>query len=310
MGGDFYDCQDFRDGRIALCIGDVSGKGVPAALYMAKAIHDFRREAGKNTLPGAVCGIFNDLLAHSGASGMFLTFFYGIVDPAHGKFIFCNAGHEPMIVYRKAGDKAEIFKSVQGTPLGLFEGTHYETAEISFGPGDAFLLLSDGVKELRDPRGKEFGAEKLRALFESEARAYDRPSKRGGQELKRKVRTLVGNYQVFSHLSHLMNPIYSPIAWQLFSHKFLRLLAPFFLGSLLLANMFLVRSAFYQVFFLCQILFYGMALFEAWSQNLRRGKRGIGYLPYTFCLLNYSAFLAFVRFLSRRQKGTWEKAYA
>ena len=173
VGGDFYDWQAFDDGgrRLSICIGDVSGKGVPAALYMAKALNDFRREAHPDSPPGKVCGIFNNLLAHSGASGMFLTFFYAIVDPGGKKIFFCNAGHEPMMLYRKRENKVEILKSVQGPPLGLFEDTPYETAEIAFQPGDAFLLLSDGVKELRDPKGHELGMETVRALFETEARS-------------------------------------------------------------------------------------------------------------------------------------------
>lgn len=173
VGGDFYDWQTFKEDsrRLAICIGDVSGKGVPAALYMAKALNDFRREAHEDSPPGKVCWVFNNLLAHSGASGMFLTFFYAIVDPGSRKILFCNAGHEPMMLYRKSTHKVDILKSVQGPPLGLFEDTPYETAEIAFEPGDAFLLLSDGVKELRDPKGQELGMEKVRELFEAEARS-------------------------------------------------------------------------------------------------------------------------------------------
>ena len=174
VGGDFYDWQEFvEDGgrRLSICIGDVSGKGVPAALYMAKALNDFRREAHPDSPPGKVCGIFNNLLAHSGGSGMFLTFFYAIVEPANKTVFFCNAGHEPMMLYRKSMNKTEVLKSVQGPPLGLFEDTPYETDGIAFEPGDAFLLLSDGVKELRNPKGQELGMEKVRELFEAEARA-------------------------------------------------------------------------------------------------------------------------------------------
>ncbi|OGW85764.1 MAG: hypothetical protein A3C35_03335 [Omnitrophica bacterium RIFCSPHIGHO2_02_FULL_46_11] len=149
-----------------------------------------------------------------------------------------------------------------------------------------------------------------RAVFESRALAYDRPSERGGEEFKRKVRTLAGNYQIFLHFLNFFMPWKSPIAWQLFSHKFLRVIAPFSLFGLLASNLFILSHPFYFWFFLAQILFYGMAIFEAYYARGTTHRKGIGYLPYTFCLLNYSALVGLVRFLTGRQKTAWEKAYA
>ncbi|MBI1977728.1 MAG: glycosyltransferase family 2 protein [Candidatus Omnitrophica bacterium] len=139
-----------------------------------------------------------------------------------------------------------------------------------------------------------------RAIFESAAKAYDHPSEHGKQEFKRKVRTLAGNYQILAKLPALLNPFKSPIAWQLFSHKLLRLAAPFFLLGILLANAFLISNLFYLILFVTQIVFYGLAL---------SGKKGIGYIPYTFCLLNYSAVMGLVRYLKKDHHVTWEKAY-
>lgn len=148
-----------------------------------------------------------------------------------------------------------------------------------------------------------------RAVFESEAKAYDRPSEHSIQEFKRKVRTLAGNYQLFAIFPELFLPWKSPIAWQLFSHKFLRLMVPFFMFGLFALNLLMLNRLVYQSFFLTQCIFYGMAALEVW-QSRRRGKRGVGYLPYTFCLLNYSAVVGLIRFLAGRQKSAWGKAYA
>ncbi len=142
-----------------------------------------------------------------------------------------------------------------------------------------------------------------RVVFESRAKAFDRVSEKGGEEICRKVRTLTGNYQVFAHFPGLFHPWKSPIAWQLVSHKFLRLIAPFFLVLFFLANLFLVTSPFFAALFFAQILFYGVAF-------LGKNLKGIAAFPYTFCLLNYSAILALFKFLRQGQKITWEKAYA
>lgn len=155
-----------------------------------------------------------------------------------------------------------------------------------------------------------------RAVFESRAAAFDRTSARGGEEFKRKVRTLVGNYQIFRLFGRLFNPLRSPIAWQFFSHKCLRLLAPFFLIGFFLTNGFLLGQPFYRAAFAVQVIFYGLALAEAiqdFSQSSARAggrKKNLGTMAYTFCLLNASAFVALFKFLSKRQNGSWEKAYA
>lgn len=151
-----------------------------------------------------------------------------------------------------------------------------------------------------------------RAVFEREARAYEkRLSKSGAEEMTRKVRTLAGNYQIFSYFPDLFIPFKSPIAWQLFSHKFLRLLVPFFLLVLLGSNLFLLGSPLYAFFFVCQAVFYFLAFLEMKKEKKpARAGRGIGYIPYTFCLLNFSAFLGLVRFLRGNPNASWEKAYA
>lgn len=165
VGGDLYDWIDFGEGRFGMCVGDVSGKGVPAAIYMARVISDFRRENKSELAPHEVCNALNQLLARDGASGMFLTLIYVVVDTYQKKLRFANAGHEPMILYHYQEKKAEILEGLRGKPLGLFMEEQYQTMELPFHEGDLFLLLSDGVKELRNPKNQEFGLERLREFM-------------------------------------------------------------------------------------------------------------------------------------------------
>ncbi len=152
----------------------------------------------------------------------------------------------------------------------------------------------------------------FRAVFESEARAYEsRLSQNGHEEFTRKVRTLAGNYQIAAHFPGLFNPFKSPVAWQIVSHKLLRLFMPFALVALFLTNSFLTGEPFYLALYLGQILFYFVAGLEARrDENDRSRKKGIGYIPYTFCLLNYSALVGMIKFLRGNLKASWEKAYA
>jgi poly-beta-1,6-N-acetyl-D-glucosamine synthase len=156
-----------------------------------------------------------------------------------------------------------------------------------------------------------------RAVFDSEARAYDLVSAKGEQEFKRKVRTLAGNYQIFSHFPGLFNPFESPVALQLFSHKFLRLMVPFLLGLVFITNIFLLHFPFYRVCFVVQSVFYVAALIESLKDKTaqddktlpRLRRRGFSYMAYTFCLLNYAAVSALFQFIGKRTKAAWEKAY-
>ena len=162
-------------------------------------------------------------------------------------------------------------------------------------------------------------AKGFRAVFEGDSIAYDHTSGKGKEEFKRKVRTLAGNYQIFQLLPSLMIPFKSPISVQLFSHKFLRLLIPFFQMLIFISSFLLIRETPYQIIFWMQVLFYALAYWESSRETLRvhsadrthqsPRKKGLGYIPYTFCLLNYAAMIALFQFLSKKTKSNWEKAY-
>lgn len=146
-----------------------------------------------------------------------------------------------------------------------------------------------------------------RVLFEPRARAYDRTAATAGEELTRKIRTLVGNFQLFAREPWLLNPLRNRLWLQTVSHKGLRLLTPLFLVVAFSANLFLVDWLFYRWALAGQIVFYVAAL---GGYALRNARRNIPFLsiPYVFCLLNWATVVAFLRFVTGRQGVAWERA--
>ncbi len=153
----------------------------------------------------------------------------------------------------------------------------------------------------------------FRAVFEPSAKAYDTASNNPKEEYRRKVRTLYGNYQIFYHFLGLFNPLNSPIAFQLFSHKFLRVVMPFALILLVVTNILLFNTAAtYKIFLASQLGFYLLAAIGLSTKNSSHGflkiVSKISYAPYMFCLLNFSALIGFLRLVRQKQAVTWEKA--
>ena len=151
-----------------------------------------------------------------------------------------------------------------------------------------------------------------RAIFESEAKAFDNAAEDPKEEYRRKTRTLFGNFQIFQIFGRMFNPFKSPIAIQLFSHKLLRVVVPFLMVKLIFINLLLVNHEFYAWTMAAQILFYAMASVGLCTKGNQQGMvRNIAklcYIPYVFCLLNFSVFIGFWRFITSKQQITWEKA--
>lgn len=146
----------------------------------------------------------------------------------------------------------------------------------------------------------------FRVIIDADANAYDIAADNPQEEYRRKVRTLYGNYQIFHHFFGLFNPLTSPIAIQLFSHKFLRIILPFILILLLPVNVLLFKTSLvYQIFMTIQICFYLLAGLGVWTKNSNHGFlksiSNISYVPYVFCLLNFSALVSLLRFIKRKQ---------
>ena len=170
VGGDFYDFIELPDGRIGVVVGDVTDKGVPAALVMARTHSILRAEAPRLIEPGAVLQQANELLCQEMPANMFVTCLYGVLDPARGSFVFANAGHN--LPYARTGSGVDEFRAT-GMPLGLLPGMDYEEAEGNVGPGDSLLLYSDGFVEAHDSEGAMYGFPRLRDAFDSEAVGSD-----------------------------------------------------------------------------------------------------------------------------------------
>jgi len=143
-----------------------------------------------------------------------------------------------------------------------------------------------------------------RAIFEPKARAYDEISQDFKEEFARKVRTLCGNWQIFVKLKHMFNPFKSRVAFQFFSHKLLRVLVPYFLIVIFIANLCLLDITFYKIILILQVIFYLFAFFKILFSKLRIS---IFNIPYTFCMLNLAAVKGLSSFLGNKQGVTWKR---
>jgi serine phosphatase RsbU (regulator of sigma subunit)/CHASE1-domain containing sensor protein/anti-sigma regulatory factor (Ser/Thr protein kinase) len=163
VGGDFYDFLRLQDGRVGIVIGDVSGKGIAAALVMANTQSVLRAVAKRGDVaPGRVLAEANEVLYTYIPSGTFVTCFYGVLDPQSGRIVYANAGHDLPYLQRD-GDAREL--RARGMPLGLMSGMFYEEAEAVLTAGDDLLFYSDGLVEAHDPEGEMFGFPRLRELI-------------------------------------------------------------------------------------------------------------------------------------------------
>ena len=167
VGGDFYDFLELEDGRLGLVVGDATGKGVPAALVMSTTCGMIRAVTqASDYSPGEVLQRVNEALATRIPANMFVTCFYGVLDPGTGSFSYANAGHD--LPYVRRGGYAEELMA-RGMPLGLMPGMGYEENEIILGEGDRALFYSDGLVEAHNPEGAMFGFPRLQSLVAEHA---------------------------------------------------------------------------------------------------------------------------------------------
>lgn len=159
VGGDFYDFFARPDGRIVLVVGDVTDKGVPAALVMATLRAILRGAMRRMLNPGAALHRSNNLLCPEIPPNMFVTCLFSILDPKTGRLQYANAGHE-LPIRQSSGKVTEL--RATGMPLGLMPGMEYEEKEVYLDPGDQLLLYSDGLVEAHDPTRAMYGFGKLR----------------------------------------------------------------------------------------------------------------------------------------------------
>jgi predicted ATPase/serine phosphatase RsbU (regulator of sigma subunit) len=159
VGGDYFDYIPIDDHTIALCIGDVSGKGVPASLLMANLQATLRALALLTVSPRECVANANRLLFESTSPEKFATLFYGVLDTRSHTFTYCNAGHELPILMGASGERQDL--SIGGIALGMLEAFPFEEGVVSLNPGDLLVMYSDGVTEAMSPESEALGRERL-----------------------------------------------------------------------------------------------------------------------------------------------------
>ncbi|HXH29049.1 MAG TPA: SpoIIE family protein phosphatase [Candidatus Polarisedimenticolia bacterium] len=167
VGGDYFDYITLPGERCAIVLGDVAGKGLPAALLMCSLQASLRALAELDLPPAETIHRLNRLLARSIPANRFVTFFLAVLDPEHHTLHYVNAGHNPPLLARAAGANERLAQT--GPPLGLFPTSSFEARETALGPGDFLVCYSDGVTEETDDSGQEFGEERLITLARDSA---------------------------------------------------------------------------------------------------------------------------------------------
>lgn len=166
VGGDFYDVVKIDENRTGIIIGDVSGKGVPAALYMVRAISEYRFTINHTQSPTELLGALNQSLSKNTSFGMFVTLLYILLDHKAGTITYSSSGHHP-ILYRGPQDtEARYLEDVGGMPCGLMEDAPApEQTTIPMEAGSVMMLYTDGVTEARDVGVNEFGEARLKSFL-------------------------------------------------------------------------------------------------------------------------------------------------
>jgi len=162
VGGDLYDFIEFSEHRLGLMIGDVSGKGVPASLFMAMVTGAFKFFAATDTKPNDTLNSLNEKLVKESSSGLFVTVFYAIFDLQAGTMLYGNGGHLPALFLR-ANEGPRFLDTTEGAPLGLMEG-NYSPGSTDIRKDDTIVFYTDGVTEAMNSKREMYGKERLSAV--------------------------------------------------------------------------------------------------------------------------------------------------
>jgi serine phosphatase RsbU (regulator of sigma subunit) len=167
VGGDFYDVLPQPEGQVILTLGDVAGKGSPAALLMALLLAALRTLVEERLEPAALAARLNIQICRHSPASRFITLVYAIYEPLTGRLTYVNAGQNPPLIRRRDG----TFERLTGTgiALGLFEHSTYTAVETRLDPGDELVFYSDGITEAEDPAGQPFEESGLEAVIERHA---------------------------------------------------------------------------------------------------------------------------------------------
>ncbi|MGD0402052.1 MAG: PP2C family protein-serine/threonine phosphatase [Candidatus Acidiferrales bacterium] len=159
VGGDYFDVLKFSDKKIGVCIGDVAGKGISAALLMANLQASFRAFASEAVSPGTLVGKLDEVISNNIAPDRFITFCYCTIDSTDNRLTFASAGHMPPILFRRSGDAIPLKDG--GPPLGIFPNQNYQDIVLPLESGDRLILYTDGLTEATNSEEQEFGERRL-----------------------------------------------------------------------------------------------------------------------------------------------------
>ncbi len=169
VGGDFYDFFLIDDDNLCLAIGDVSGKGVPAALFMAVTTTIIRNIAKTQKSLSDMLKELNSQLCKNNPESLFVTLWFGIYTISTRHLISINAGHENPAIYRASSGKYELYVSSHGIPLGIMEDREYEPEEIDFSIGDKFFIYTDGIREATTANDVMYGTGRMLECLDQNA---------------------------------------------------------------------------------------------------------------------------------------------
>jgi serine phosphatase RsbU (regulator of sigma subunit) len=206
IGGDFYDVFWLDERRLAVFIGDVSGKGVSAALLMARISSDLRIAALAEREPAAALRRVNRTVLERRQHDIFVTGIYLTLDVHTREVVIANAGHVPPYVRRSEIGSLQRLDQASSTPIGAFEEAEYEALSITLQPGDTLILTTDGVLEATSPRGEQFGFQRMeQAMGEASSRALEVTTR-----LLRDVRRHVGDAAPYDDLTLITFGVIDP----------------------------------------------------------------------------------------------------
>jgi sigma-B regulation protein RsbU (phosphoserine phosphatase) len=168
LGGDYFDFTRFQDGNYCLAIADVAGHGVSASLHMASIQAMLRSIVPSNESPSEVVRQIHKLFVHNIHFTTFVTLFIGAFDPLSKSFTYCNAGHNPPIIFRTGdeGTKQNIRLNPTGAAIGLIEDSEFEEESLNLQSDDLLLMYTDGLIEATNPNNELFGMKRLQDVIE------------------------------------------------------------------------------------------------------------------------------------------------
>ena len=204
VGGDLYDYY-IRDEKLFFCIGDVSGKGVPASLVMAVTRSLFRTVSSHEMSPARIVSLINESILDMNENNMFVTFFCGVVDMVTGHMRYCNAGHNPPLIFT---NKIVWLPVVPNLPLGVAGDVSFQEQEVDLGYDDALFLYTDGVSEAENAAHEQFGEARMEAVLHTRRSAQDHLN-----AMRETISSFVGDADqsddltmLFFHYLHDMQP--------------------------------------------------------------------------------------------------------